>query len=389
MARPSTTHNNNLDSLLSQLDSSVNEFMEQQDNDETYEDVLGGYATLPRPFLQQQQQQQMSANSRIADDLLDMYNDDDTGTDAPDNASETASSVAMTSPGRIGDYARSFTGSRASRQDSLRDDTSSLVEQKSPIAMNRSLSYGTPRQASSVDAKFHRQMMDETNHVQSPDHMRRPKDLPLVPVSVGANYADNAQFLDPRRRGSSSQQSTASQRTSSMSGSSRRREPGMPGIPQTYGSNIAEMHAIRNQIDAAKQAANDQARTNRDMLTQHTLQNLVPITKSQYPSQRPPPVMMPQQQQLQQQHDSWNSMMQPHMYGSQRSPSVHSSSSSRYGPPASPTNENRMSGGRMVSRSKSAHSMASAHSMSSSVRGKEKPSRKKDLAKGLLEGGLL
>ncbi|KAJ3229754.1 hypothetical protein HDU81_005026 [Chytriomyces hyalinus] len=388
MARPPPAQSSNLDTLLSQLDHSVNEFMELQDNDDTYEDLLGGYATIRRPYTQQKQQQpqtQVSANSRIADDLLDMYNDDPEP-EPTDNASETASSVAVTSPSRIGDYARSFAGSRGSRQDSLRDDTSSVVDQLSPISMNRSLSYGTPRKASSVDTKFQRQFMDEGNHIQSPDHLRRPKDIPHAPLSVGASYADNAQYLDPRRRGSSSQQSTVSQRTSSMSASSRgaRREPGMPGIPQTYGSNIAEMHAIRNQIDAAKQAATDQARTNRDMLTQHTLQNLVPITKPQYPSQRPPPVMMPQQQ-----HDSWNSMMQGHMYNGQRSPSIRSGTSSRHVSTTSPTNENRMSGSRIIGRSKSAHSMASAHSLSSSVRAKEKPSRKKDLAKGLLEGGLL
>ncbi|KAJ3263918.1 hypothetical protein HDU77_009691 [Chytriomyces hyalinus] len=367
MARPPATHNNNLDNLLSQLDSSVNEFMDQQDDDETYEDVLGGYATLRKSYMQQQQKQ-MSSNSRTADDLLDMYNDD-ADPDTADNISETASSVPATSPSRIEDYGRSFAGS-----DSLKDDSSSVVEQLSPISMNRSLSYGAPRKAS-VDTKFQRQIMDESKNIQPLEHMRRRKDLPQVPVSVGANYADNTQ-LDPRRRGSSSQQSVGSQRTSSMSASSRRRDPGVPAIPQTYGSNVAEMHALRGQIDAAKQATADQARSNRDMLTQQTLQNLVPIVKPQYPSQRPPPVLLPQ-------HDSWNSLMQPHMYGGQRSPSAHSGSSPRQASATSPTNENRMSGGRMVSRSKSAHSISYA-------RGKEqKPLKKKDLSKGLMDSGLL
>ncbi|KAJ3229262.1 hypothetical protein HDU81_005527 [Chytriomyces hyalinus] len=376
MARPPATHNNNLDNLLSQLDDSVNEFLDQQDDDETYEDVLGGYATLRKSYMQQQQQQkQISSNSRTADDLLDMYNDD-AEPETADNVSETVSSVAPTSPNRVEDYASSFAGSRGSRRDSIKDDTSSVVEQLSPISMNRSISYGAPRKAS-VDSKFQRQIMDESKNIQPLEHLRRRKDLPQVPVSVGTNYTDNTQ-LDPRRRGSSSQQSVGSQRTSSMSASSRRRDPGVPAIPQTYGTNGTEMHALRGQIDAAKQAAADQARSNRDILTQQTLQNLVPIVKQQYPSQRPPPVLLPQQQ------DSWNSLMQPHMFGGQRSPSGHSGSSPRQASATSPTNENRMSGGRMVSRSKSAHSLSYA-------RGKElKPAlKKKDLSKGLMDSGLL
>ncbi|KAJ3406458.1 hypothetical protein HDU80_011155 [Chytriomyces hyalinus] len=339
--------------------------MEQQDDEDTYEDVLGGYATLRRSNMQQQQQQQqnqISSNSRAADDLLDMYNDDAEPATA-DNVSETASSVAAISPSRIEDSSRSIAESRVSRQDSLRDDTSSVVEQLSPISMNRSLSYGAPRKAS-VDIKFQRQIMDESKNIQSLEHLRRRKDLPQVPGSVGANYGDYTQ-LESRRRGSSSQQSVGSQRTSSMSAASRRRDPGVPAIPQTYGINVTDGHSPTGQIDAAKRAAADQARSNREMLTQQTLQNLVPIVKPQYPSQR-----------LQQ--DSWNSLTQQQLYGGQRSPSVQSGSSSRQISATSPTNENRM-----ISRSKSAHSVSYA-------RGKEqKASRKKDLSKGLLDSGLL
>ncbi|KAJ3254014.1 hypothetical protein HDU77_004296 [Chytriomyces hyalinus] len=375
MALPPATHinnsnnNNNLDNLLTQLDFSVNEFMEQQDDEDTYEDVLGGYATLRRSNMQQQRQNQISSNSRAADDLLDMYNDDAEPATA-DNVSETASSVAAISPSRIEDYSsRSIAESRVSRQDSLRDDTSSVVEQLSPISMNRSLSYGAPRKGS-VDIKFQRQIMDESKNIQSLEHLRRRKDLPQVPGSVGANYGDYTQ-LESRRRGSSSQQSVGSQRTSSMSAASRRRDPGVPAIPQTYGINVTDGHTPTGQIDAAKRAAADQARSNREMLTQQTLQNLVPIVKPQYPSQRPPPVMMPQQ-------DSWNSLTEQQLYGGQRSPSVQSGSSSRQISATSPTNENRM-----ISRSKSAHSVSYA-------RGKEqKTSRKKDLSKGLLDSGLL
>ncbi|KAJ3227484.1 hypothetical protein HDU78_010026 [Chytriomyces hyalinus] len=368
--------------------------MEQQDDEDTYEDVLGGYATLRRSNMQQQRQNQISSNSRAADDLLDMYNDDAEPATA-DNVSETASSVAAISPSRIEDYSsRSIAESRVSRQDSLRDDTSSAVEQMSPISMNRSLSYGAPRKGSE-DIKFQRQIMDESKNIQSLEHLRRRKDLPQVPGSVGANYGDYTQ-LESRRRGSSSQQSVGSQRTSSISAASRRRDPGVPAIPQTYGINVTDGHTPTGQIDAAKrvqnsspwvkgypfipkkncipnfeQAAADQARSNREMLTQQTLQNLVPIVKPQYPSQRPPPVMMPQQ-------DSWNSLTEQQLYGGQRSPSVQSGSSSRQISATSPTNENRM-----ISRSKSAHSVSYA-------RGKEqKTSRKKDLSKGLLSSGFL
>ncbi|KAI8615117.1 hypothetical protein BC830DRAFT_1124227 [Chytriomyces sp. MP71] len=89
-----TRRNNNLDDLLLQLDDTVNDLMAQQDDEGSYDDVIGGYVTLGRGALGAAGKGE-SSNSR-ADSFLDLYGVEAPAVDIPatlveEKASETAS----------------------------------------------------------------------------------------------------------------------------------------------------------------------------------------------------------------------------------------------------------------------------------------------------------
>ncbi|KAI8615107.1 hypothetical protein BC830DRAFT_1124184 [Chytriomyces sp. MP71] len=88
-----TARRNNLDDLLLQLDDTVNDFMAQQDDEGSYDDVLGGYATLGRGALGALGKVE-STNSR-ADSFLDLYGAEAPAVDVPRTLpEETASEIA-------------------------------------------------------------------------------------------------------------------------------------------------------------------------------------------------------------------------------------------------------------------------------------------------------
>ncbi|KAI8617934.1 hypothetical protein BC830DRAFT_1166602 [Chytriomyces sp. MP71] len=406
---------NNLDDLLLQLDDTVNDLMAQQDEEGSYDDVLGGYATLGRGALGAPGKGG-STNSR-ADSFLDLYGAEAPAVHVPttlveETVSETASVATEAVPEPV--------ASRASITLSTRSLSHGVP--RYPVIPVKNLEFLPPRTVEQVVINEHIKANKplDWNLVYETDprfdHKRR-----------GSTASQQQWALSPPRRGSSSQQSQRSQdgsfsprspitpimsplvmnrasAVSTTSSSYRRREPALPAVPQNYGNaqhGQQDIQALRNQLEATQKAIQEkQAEINRQMLTQQTLSNTIPIMRQGspigYSSRRPsvagvntssPPA-----------NDSWSAaglshmpqqtMPPPQQFSRMRSSQFSSRSRDSEGArPSSPAISESSWSGRVVGRSKSSHSLMSRRAAPQQAPSAEAKAKKQ--MKNLMEGGLL